>query len=153
MGLITRDDGRRMSDPLGERMEPLLPPRKSPPRGCHNPRVPDRQAMNAILFVLRTGCHWNALKASGLGSSSSAPRRFREWTAAGGFLAFWRADVFAYDGLQGVDGSWLALAGAMRQAPIAGSEKNRRQSDGARPARRQAKGVTRCGRETPRSSD
>jgi transposase len=27
----------------------------------HNPRVDDRSAMDAILFVLRTGCQWDAL--------------------------------------------------------------------------------------------
>jgi transposase len=80
MGLAIKDDGWRLSDALWGRMEPLLPPRKSHPLGCHNPRVPDRQAMNAILFVLRTGCPWNALNATGLCSSSSAHRRFLEWT-------------------------------------------------------------------------
>jgi transposase len=56
------------------------------PLGYHNPRVPDRQAMNVILFVLRTGCQWNALNATGICSSSSAHRRFLEWTEAGVFL-------------------------------------------------------------------
>jgi transposase len=46
--------------------EPLLPPRPSHPLGCHNPRVPDRDAMNAILLVLRTGVQWNALDATGI---------------------------------------------------------------------------------------
>ncbi len=46
-------------------MEPLLPPRQPHPLGCHNPRVSDRAAMKAILFVLRTGCRWNALKGTG----------------------------------------------------------------------------------------
>lgn len=153
MGLITHDDGWRISDALWERIEPLLPPRKPHPLGCHNPRVPDRQAMNAILFVLRTGCQWNALNATGLCSSSSAHRRFKEWTAAGVFLAFWRDGLLAYDGLRGVDWSWLALDGAMSKAPVAGSEKNRRQADGPRQARRQAKSVDRRGRDTPGAGD
>jgi RHS repeat-associated protein len=49
MGLISRDDGWRMPDWLWERVEPLLPERPSHPLGCHNPRVPDRDAMDAIL--------------------------------------------------------------------------------------------------------
>lgn len=56
MELVTKDDGWRLSDKLWIQIEPLLPPRKPHPLGCHNPRVPDRDAMNAILFVLRTGC-------------------------------------------------------------------------------------------------
>lgn len=55
MGLVNRDDGWRVPNWLWERMEPLLPARPEHPLGCHNPRVPDRDAMNAILLVLRTG--------------------------------------------------------------------------------------------------
>src|SRR6187401_3546174 len=58
---VVRDDGWRLPDALWAKMEPLLPPRPRHPLGCHNPRVPDRAAMDAIFFVLRTGCHWNAL--------------------------------------------------------------------------------------------
>ena len=50
------DDQWRIPDPLWERIEPLLPLRPLHPLGCHNPRVPDRKAMDAIFFVLRTGC-------------------------------------------------------------------------------------------------
>jgi hypothetical protein len=34
--------------------------------------------MTAILFVRRTGCQWNALKATGICSSSVAHTRFVE---------------------------------------------------------------------------
>jgi hypothetical protein len=65
MGLVQRDDGWRIPDTLWRELEPLIPAGKSHPLGCHNPRVPNRAAMNAILFVLRTGCQWNALNAGG----------------------------------------------------------------------------------------
>jgi transposase len=58
-----------ISDELWAEIEPLLPPGKSHPLGCHNARVDPRRAMNAILFVLRTGCQWNALKATGICST------------------------------------------------------------------------------------
>src|SRR3712207_4737843 len=90
-----RDDGWRLPDALWARMEPLLPPRPKHPLGCHNPRVPDRAAMDAIFFVLRTGCQWNALRETGICSSSSAHRRFQEWTRAGVFAAFWRRGLLA----------------------------------------------------------
>jgi transposase len=48
-------------------MEPLLPPRPKHPLGCHNPRVPDRSAMDAIFFVLRTGCQSPFAKGDGAG--------------------------------------------------------------------------------------
>lgn len=92
MGLAVKDDDWRISDALWAKMAPLLPVHvpKAHPLGCHRRRVPDRSAMNAILFVLRTGCHWNALNATGICSCGSAYRCFREWLEAGVFEAFWR---------------------------------------------------------------
>src|SRR5215208_3563819 len=118
-----RDDGWRLPDELWGKMEPLLPPRPQHPLGCHNPRVPDRSAMDAIFFVLRTGCQWNALNATGICSSSSAHRRFLEWTQAGVFAAFWREGLLAYDALRGIDWAWLALDGAMGKVPLGGGGK------------------------------
>ena len=36
-----------------------------------------------IFYVLRTGCQWRALNQTGICTSSSAHRRFMEWTEAG----------------------------------------------------------------------
>jgi transposase len=131
------DDGYRLPDALWARMEPLLPPRPVHPLGCHTPRTPDRKAMDAILFVLRTGCRWNALSATGICTSSSAHRRFQEWTEAGVFEAFWREGLLAYDNLVGIDWTWLSLDGAMGKAPLGGG-KNRPQPDRPRQGRGQA---------------
>jgi len=136
MGLVKSDDGWRLPDEMWEQMEPLLPPRKPHPLGGHNPRVSDRAAMDAILFVLRTGCQWNALSATGICSSSSAHRRFQEWTQAGVFEEFWRLGLLALDALDEIDWSWLAMDGAMTKAPL-GGEKNRPESYGSRQRRRQ----------------
>ena len=144
-----RDDGWRLPDELWARMEPLLPPRPAHPLGCHNPRVPDRAAMDAIFFVLRTGCQWNALNETRICSSSSAHRRFQDWTHAGVFEAFWREGVLAYDGLVGIDWSWMALDAAIGKAPLGGA-KNRPQSHGSRQAREQALGAERRARRAAR---
>ena len=136
-----RDDGWRLPDELWARMEPLLPPRPKHPLGCHNPRVPDRAAMDAICFVPRTGCQWNALKETRFCSSFSAHRRFQEWTQAGVFAAFWRAGLLAYEGAAGIDWTWLSLDGAMGKAPLGGG-KNRPQSD--RPIAASAGSNARC---------
>lgn len=111
-------------DELWARIHPLLPSRKPHPLGCHRPRVDDRRAMDAIFFVLRTGCQWNALNATGLCSSSAAHRRFQEWAAAGVFLALWQRGLAEYDALQGINWQWLAMDGAMTKAPL-GGEKGR----------------------------
>jgi putative transposase len=124
-----RDDGWRLPDVLWARMEPLLPPRPKHPLGCHTPRVPDRAAMDAIFFVLRTGCQWNALRETTICSSSSAHRRFQEWVAAGVFAAFWREGLLAYDAVRGIDWEWLALDGAMGKAPLGGEKTGRNPTD------------------------
>src|SRR6187401_3546176 len=86
------------------------------------------------------------------GSSSSAHRRFQEWVGAGVFAAFWRAGLLAYDALQGIDWTWLALDGAMGKAPL-GGEKNRPQSDRPRQARGQALAADRRPRRAPWGGD
>src|ERR1051325_9177166 len=103
------DDGWRIPDALWERIVPLLPPRKSHPLGCHRPRVDDRRAMDAIFFVLRTGCQWNALRATGICSSSSAHRRFQEWTAAGVFEQLWALGLQEYDELRQIEWAYQAM--------------------------------------------
>ena len=42
---------------------------------------------------------------------------------AGVFNAFWRTGLVKYDGLKGIDWSWLSMDGAMTKAPVAGSKK------------------------------
>jgi putative transposase len=123
------DDGWRLPEVLWAKMEPLLPPRPRHPLGCHNPRVPDRAAMDAIFFVLRTGCQWNALKETRICSSSSAHRRFQEWIQADVFAAFWREGLLAYDALNRIDWTWLALDGAMGKAPLGGDKTGRNPTD------------------------
>jgi putative transposase len=132
MGLVAKDDGWRIPDEVWERMEPLLPPRPHHPLGCHNPRVPDREAMNAILLVLRTGMQWNALNATGICSSSSAHRRFQEWTKAGVFEEFWRQGLLAYDKLKGIEWEWLSCDGLMGKAPLGGEETGPNPTDRAK---------------------
>lgn len=125
MGLITKDDKWRIPDKLWEQIEPLLPiPLDNHPLGCHRKRVPNRDAMNGILFVLRTGCQWNSLNGTGICTSSSAHRRFQEWAEAKVFLKFWEKGLLKYDLLKGIDWSWLSMDGAVTKAPL-GGEKNR----------------------------
>lgn len=149
MGVPKKDDNWRMPDELWNKLEPLLPPRPQHPLGCHNPRVPDRSAMDAILLVLRTGMQWQALKATGLCHPSSAYRRFRDWLAAGVFHRFWQSGLMAYDKLEGIDWNWLALDGAMGKAPL-GGEKNGPQPDRPGQERHQEKPADRWARHPAR---
>ncbi len=80
--------------------------------------------MDAILFVARTGCQWNALNTTGICSSSTAHRRFQEWTQAGVFLKLWQNGLSVYDELKRLDWSWQSMDGAMTKTPPGGG-KNR----------------------------
>jgi len=133
--MVSRDDGWRIPDWLWEKVEPLLPAPRFHPLGCHNPRVPNRNAMEAILLVLRTGMQWNALDASGICSSSSAHRRFQEWRAAGVFHEIWRRGLLEYDEVVGIDWSWLAADGAMTKAPLGGPKTGPNPTDRAKKGR------------------
>lgn len=114
-----------VSDELWALMVPLLPEHPNTHRfGGGRPRVPDRVCADAIFFVLRTGCQWNALAATGICPSSTAHDRFQAWVRAGFFLRFWQAGLSEYDALKSIDWSWLSMDGAMTKAPLAGG-KNR----------------------------
>lgn len=130
--------GFRVSDELWAQLGPLLPARVNRHRfGGGRPRVPDRECADAIFYVLRTGCQWQALDQTELCAHSTAHDRFQEWAAAGVFLAFWRAGVERFDELRGIDWAWLSMDGAMTKAPL-GGEKNRPQPDGPGQGRREA---------------
>jgi transposase len=128
----------QVSDVLWERIAPLLPNPENPhPRGGGRKRVPYRAVLNGIFFVLRTGCQWNALNATGICSSSTAHKRFQEWVQAGVFHSLWTQGLLAYDECRGIDWEWLSMDGAMTKAPL-GGEKNGAESNRSRQGRHQA---------------
>ena len=71
-------------DELWERVAPLLPVPKKKQFG--RPRADDRAALEAILFVLKSGIPWEMLPTKQFGlSGMTAWRRLEEWTRAGVF--------------------------------------------------------------------
>ncbi|MFF6816064.1 IS5 family transposase [Streptomyces sp. NPDC012403] len=72
-----------VSDELWSLIEPLLP--EPPPKQVEGrPRVPDRQALCGILFVLHTGIQWEYLPQElGFGSGMTCWRRLAAWNEAG----------------------------------------------------------------------
>ncbi len=71
-------------------LEPLIPPAKpgGRPRG-----VDPREIVNAVRYLLRSGCAWRLL-----------PREFPPWPTVYAYLRRWQAD-----------GTWERLAGALRR--------------------------------------
>src|SRR5947209_13658766 len=71
------------SDALWNALALYLPEHPASPKGGR-PRLPDRDCLRGILFVLREGIRWQSLpRAMGCGSGSTCWRRFQEWTGAG----------------------------------------------------------------------
>ncbi|WP_455570072.1 IS5 family transposase [Streptomyces tauricus] len=72
-----------VSDELWSLIEPLLP-EPAPKLVQGRPRVPDRQALCGILFVLHTGIQWEYLPQElGFGSGMACWRRLAAWNDAG----------------------------------------------------------------------
>src|SRR5579859_428303 len=131
-------DDWRIPDDLWEAIAPLLPEHKNTHRfGGGRPRKPDRVCMEAILFVLRTGCQWKALDATKFCPASTAHDRFQEWVQAGVFRELWEHGLMAYDDWKGIDWSWLSMDGCMTKAPLGGEkdgQKSHRPSQEGRQA-------------------
>src|SRR6184192_1929262 len=73
-----------VSDELWELVEPLLPVKERRFRYPGRKRLPDRQALQGILFVLQTGIAWRHLPLElGFGGGSTCYRRLDEWQRGG----------------------------------------------------------------------
>jgi transposase len=92
----------RVPDDLWAEVEPLLPspkPKKKPGR----PRIPDRLVLDGILYVLRTGCQWEAVPKD-FSSGSTCHLRFSEWVKARVFTKPRNILLHRYDELKGLTG-------------------------------------------------
>ena len=125
-----------LSDSLWERIAPLLPPPKSRYRGRGKnrkhiggrPAADRRKVLAGILYIMRTGCQWNALPKE-FGSGKTAHRYFQRWVRAGVFLRMWQAGLTEYDELKGLDWKWQAADGAMSKAPLGGEKTGKNPTD------------------------
>lgn len=139
MGYIVKHSKEVIPDFIWEEMKPLIPkPIDNHPLGCHRKRIDDRKAMSAIFFVLRTGCQWEALDATGICKHSVAHKRFQEWAKAGVFEKFWENGLFAYDEMKGLDLKWQSLDGSTTKAPLGGEKTGANPTDRAKKGRREA---------------
>ena len=122
-----------IADDLWEAIAALIPERvNTHPFGGGKPPTPDRVCMEAILYVLRTGCQWKALDATRFCPGSTAHDRFQRWVEQGVFQAMWEAGLMAYDDYQGLDWSWLSLDGCMTKAPLGGEQTGKNPTDRAK---------------------
>ena len=126
-------DQWHIPEDLWEGMASILPKHKNTHRfGGGRPRTPDVVCMEAILFVLRTGCQWKALNATRFCPGSAAHDRFQEWVRAGVFQDLWEAGLLAYDDWQGRDWTWQSMDGCMTKAPLGGQKTGKNPTDRAK---------------------
>ena len=156
-------DDWRIPDDLWDEIEMCIPTHvNTHPFGGGKPRTPDRVCMDAIFFVLRTGCQWKALDATKFCPGSTAHDRFQEYVQEGVFFEMWKAGLLEYDCLKGIDWGWLSMDGCMTKAPLGGEKDGQqphrpgqegRQAQPARGGQRRAGGAGRGRGQPPRHED
>jgi putative transposase len=127
-----------LSDSMWERIAPLLSKPKSRFRGHGRkrrniggrPSANPRQLMSAILYILRTGCQWNALPQKQFGvSGKTANRYYQRWVRAGVFKRMWQAGLEEFDELKGILWKWQSADGAITKAPLGGKKTGKNPTD------------------------
>jgi transposase len=114
----------RLPDEVWERVKVAIPPEGPKPKGGR-PRMDDRKALDAMFYVLRTGCQWKALPRS-LGASSTVHDRFQLWVEQGVFLRMWELGLEGYAQEVGIEWEWMSMDGAMVKAPLGGKRNGRK---------------------------
>lgn len=130
----------QMPEALWQHIDLVLPIYNRSCKGGR-PRLPMRNVVGGILYVLWTGCQWKAMPSQ-FGSGSAIHAYFQEWVELGVFEELWRSALEEYDELRGIDWRWQTVDGAMTKSPL-GGEKNREKPDRSRQVGRQAIGACR----------
>src|SRR5262245_50025765 len=78
---MARHTKRMLTDEQWERIAPCFPEHPPSPKGGR-PRAPDRDCLEGILWLIRTGARWQDIPVD-LPSGSTCWRRLHEWAAAG----------------------------------------------------------------------
>lgn len=134
-----------LSGTFWERIKSLLPKDQSRYRGRGKarrniggrPAADQRRVMAGILYVLRTGCQWNAAPQLLYGSGKTLHRYFQRWRRGGVFKRMWAAGLSAYEAVHGLQLQWQAADGAITKAPLGGD------ATGANPTDRGKSGTKR----------
>jgi len=121
-----RVDYFNLPRPLWRKLKKCLPGRRQRRmrRRGGRPRASDRAVINAIWYVLWTGCQWKALHRDWFGVSSSVVHeRFQRWRRMGLFEKLMKrmAQYYAKEH-GGVDWKWQAMDSKHSAAPLGGQK-------------------------------
>ena len=89
------DIAYQITDELWKQIRPMLPPEVTESRDGR-PRLDNRKAMEAILWVFRAGRKWKELPVV-LGSPGSVRCRLKKWQRAGLFQRMWQSGLLTYN--------------------------------------------------------
>lgn len=90
-----------------------------PPAATGRKRIDQRQALNGIIYQLRSGCQWNHLPRD-FGDDASIHRTFQRWMEKGVLAEIWAVLVGYCEGLGEVDYAWQSADGFMGKARLGG---------------------------------
>lgn len=90
-----------------------------PPAPVGRPRTRQREALNGIIYQMRSGVQWNQLPSQ-FGDDSSVHRTMQRWIAKGVFERIWAVLIENCTELGGVDWTWQSADGAMGKARFGG---------------------------------
>ena len=90
-----------------------------PSAATGRPRIGQREALNGIIYVMRSGCQWNRLPEQ-FGDDSSVHRTMQRWIGKGVLQRLWAVLVENCAELGGVDWQWQSADGAMGKARFGG---------------------------------
>jgi transposase len=129
-------EGQRYASDLTDAEWALIEPHMPATKRLGRPRVTElRAALDAILYIARTGCQWRML-----------PKEFPPFTTVQGYFYDWR-DNGLFEKFS------LAIAGARsggpRREPVGGSDRQSIDQDD----RKRWAARLRCGQEDQRASD
>ena len=118
----------RLKEPLWERLEAIIPTPEGRGRRPKNAKA----CLEAILYVLRTGCQWSELPAV-YPPKSTVHDRLTAWSETGILEALWKTVLVEYDDLKGIGWEWLSADGCITKSPL-GGEATGKKSDRSRQA-------------------
>ena len=89
------------------------------PAPTGRPRTGQREALNGIIYQMRSGVQWNQLPEQ-FGDDSSVHRTMQRWIAKGVFERIWAVLIENCEELDGVNWEWQSADAAMGKARFGG---------------------------------
>jgi transposase len=123
----------RVDDELWSQAEQVLA-KFDPPARFGPDRIDQRNALDGVIFRMRSGVQWNQLPKQ-FGDDASVHRTFQRWVKRGVMGRLWALLVKACQELRGVDWEWQSFDCAMGKARHGGIKSERTQRTGRRTAR------------------